>query len=168
MRLVAAMLSLAAVISPRIAAGSELVGRQATGENFIEICPNPEYQGLNETVTCMNITNPTVPRGYGGRTCSGCFYIPSHSPVDTIDKTPDLVSLTYTPLRVGSPQGISSARMFGVMNCTLYKTEDCLPDTRENGFVIPPGGARSLPLPESPNDPYAFDDETVAFNCKPL
>ncbi|KAK6065478.1 hypothetical protein SCUP234_02442 [Seiridium cupressi] len=147
MRLLAAMLSLAAVTSPRLAAGSELVGRQATGENFIEICPNPEYQGLNETVTCMNITNPTVPRGYGGRTC---------------------ISLTYTPLRVGSPQGISSVRMFGVMNCTLYKTEDCLPDTRENGFVIPPGGARSLPLPESPNDPYAFDDKTVAFNCKPL
>lgn len=42
----------------------------AGDENYVEACPNPEYQGLNETVTCLNFTDPVMPKGYGGRTCS--------------------------------------------------------------------------------------------------
>ncbi|KAH8663906.1 hypothetical protein BX600DRAFT_286201 [Xylariales sp. PMI_506] len=113
--------------------------RQAPPEDYIQACPNPDYQDLNQTVQCENFTAPEVPKGYGGRTCK---------------------SLTGTPLSVGSPQGISSARMFGNMNCTLYKSEDCLPDTPDNGYVVPVGGASALPV--------TFDDQTVAFNCKIL
>ncbi|KAI4591518.1 hypothetical protein KJ359_013285 [Pestalotiopsis sp. 9143b] len=150
MKLVATVLSLAAsALALGYPDAVELAERQSSVNegNLIEICPNQNYEGLNETITCMNITDPTQPKGYGGRTC---------------------ISLTFTPLRVGSPQGVSSARMFGErMNCTLYKTETCLPDSPENGFVIPQTGAAELPLATVPSDPYAMDDQTVAFNCKP-
>lgn len=32
-----------------------------------------------------------------------------------------LVSLEGSPLHVGSPQGVSSVRLYGSLNCTLYK-----------------------------------------------
>ena len=31
------------------------------------------------------------------------------------------VSLEGSPLHVGSPQGVSSVRLYGSLNCTLYK-----------------------------------------------
>jgi hypothetical protein len=42
----------------------------AGDENYIEACPNQNYEGINATITCMNFTDPTMPKGYGGRTCS--------------------------------------------------------------------------------------------------
>jgi hypothetical protein len=49
-----------------------------------------------------------------------------------------------------------------------HRTNDCLPDTQENGYIIPVSGASALPTAQAPGDPRAFDDQTVAFNCKRL
>ncbi|KAI1840105.1 hypothetical protein JX266_013687 [Neoarthrinium moseri] len=141
MRVSARLFILAAVTSQSSGSDTNLVGRQSPPGSYVEACPNPNYQGLSPEIPCLNFTNPTILQGYGQRICT---------------------SLTDTPLRVGSPQGISSVRMFpsGVMNCTLYKSEDCLPDNPANGFVIPAGGSESLP--------DGVDDTTVAFKCEPL
>lgn len=73
MKLVATVLSLAAsALALGYPDAVELAERQSSVNegNLIEICPNQNYEGLNETITCMNITDPTQPKGYGGRTCS--------------------------------------------------------------------------------------------------
>ncbi|KAI0130056.1 hypothetical protein BJ170DRAFT_720165 [Xylariales sp. AK1849] len=143
MRFTAAVLHLTATLSPAL---GNNVARQDPSGNYIEACPNPEYRDLNGDITCMNFTDPTIPKGYGGRTCISTTCISCH------------------------PDAASSPSSYGTLTHSVFsnRTEDCLPDTRENGFIIPAGGARSLPLPDTPGDPYAFDDETVAFNCKPL
>ncbi|KAF7523643.1 hypothetical protein G7054_g11697 [Neopestalotiopsis clavispora] len=149
MRLAAAVLLLATVAASDPLDMFELAERQTiptTGGNLIEICPNQNYEGLNETITFSTAVFLLL-------------LLPTENHELTLRVVPT-VSLTYTPLRVGSPQGVSSARMFGEpMNCTLYN--------RENGFVIPATGASELPLATSTSDPYAMDDQTVAFNCKP-
>lgn len=75
-----AALSLAAVLVSSSSANFKgLVDRQAPatapssnpGIPYIRICPNPDYEGLNDTVTCLDITNLTAPRSYGQvKTCS--------------------------------------------------------------------------------------------------
>ncbi|KAH6652113.1 hypothetical protein BKA67DRAFT_660883 [Truncatella angustata] len=146
MRYVALLQVLAAIFSHSSGTDHELVRQEADNDTFIQICPNQYYEAINDTLTCMNISNPAELGGYGRRNC---------------------FSLTYTPLRVGSPQGISSARIFGrPLNCTLYKTENCLPDSPENGYIIPPTGASTLPLPTKTDDAYAMDDKSQAFECR--
>lgn len=81
-RLAAAALLLATVAASDPLDTFELAERQTiptTGGNLIEICPNQNYEGLNETITCMNITDPTVPHGYGGRTCSKSAHATIHT-----------------------------------------------------------------------------------------
>ncbi|KAK8079125.1 hypothetical protein PG994_002932 [Apiospora phragmitis] len=42
----------------------------AVGE-IVELCPNPDFQGIDETIPCLNYTDPTTPKRYGQRdTCS--------------------------------------------------------------------------------------------------
>ncbi|KAK8062340.1 hypothetical protein PG997_014437 [Apiospora hydei] len=123
----------------------KLRGRAAVAE-IVELCPNPDFMGINETVTCLNFTDPATPKGYGQRdTC---------------------ISLEGSPLHVGAPQGVSSVRMYGTLNCTLYKTENCEPDTPDNGHIIPGGGESHLFGGAGPDDPKAIDDRTVAFRCR--
>ncbi|KAK7912052.1 hypothetical protein PG985_014533 [Apiospora marii] len=115
-------------------------------EEIVQLCPNPDFQAIDNTVPCLNYTDPATPKGYGQRdTC---------------------ISLEGSPLHVGSPQGISSVQIYGDLNCTLYKTNDCEPDEPSNGYVIPSTGESRLSAGDGPDDPNAIDDKTVAFRCR--
>ncbi|KAK6836718.1 hypothetical protein PG987_007213 [Apiospora arundinis] len=109
-----------------VTAMAKKIGNRADGDTreVVELCPNPDFQAIGSTVPCLNYTNPATPKGYGQRdTC---------------------VSLEGSPLHVGSPQGVSSVRLYGSLNCTLYKTETCEPDTPANGHIVPGTGESRL------------------------
>ncbi|KAK7993470.1 hypothetical protein PG989_006851 [Apiospora arundinis] len=131
-----------------VTAMAKKIGNRADGDTreVVELCPNPDFQAIGSTVPCLNYTNPATPKGYGQRdTC---------------------VSLEGSPLHVGSPQGVSSVRLYGSLNCTLYKTETCEPDTPANGHIVPGTGESRLYGGAGPGDPDAIDDRTVAFRCR--
>jgi hypothetical protein len=69
-------LALATILGPSLATHfMAFVDQQAPigatlDEDYIQICPNPDYQGLNETVPCLEIYNLTAPRSSGQvKTC---------------------------------------------------------------------------------------------------
>lgn len=58
-------------------------GRAAAGdplpvpvEEIVELCPNPDFQPIDENIPCLNYTDPATPKGYGQRdTCSKFGYL---------------------------------------------------------------------------------------------
>ncbi|KAK7964249.1 hypothetical protein PG988_011223 [Apiospora saccharicola] len=93
-------------------------------DEVVELCPNPDFQAIDDTVPCLNYTDPATPKGYGQRdTCR-----------------------------------VSSVRMYGTLNCTLYKTNDCEPDIPSNAHIIASAGESRLD--------EDIDDKTVAFRCR--
>ncbi|KAK8063409.1 hypothetical protein PG996_008061 [Apiospora saccharicola] len=39
-------------------------------DEVVELCPNPDFQAIDDTVPCLNYTDPATPKGYGQRdTC---------------------------------------------------------------------------------------------------
>ncbi|KAI0904575.1 hypothetical protein F4823DRAFT_614503 [Ustulina deusta] len=64
-------------------------------------------------------------------------------------------------LRVGNPQGVSSARSYSKWNCTLFANPDCNGTLPGSSLHIPPGppGLSSL---------GAFDDRAMTYQCYSL
>lgn len=109
-------------------------------EEIVELCPNPDFQAIDDSVPCLNYSDPATPKSYGQRdTCSKFGYLGNPrlaafastwataissmcTNVEGICRPWDgVVSLEGSPLHVGSPQGVSSVRIYGNLNCTLYK-----------------------------------------------
>ncbi|KAK8096640.1 hypothetical protein PG999_012584 [Apiospora kogelbergensis] len=139
-----------------------IIGDRAAGDGeVVELCPNTDFQAIDSSIPCLNYTDPTRPRGYGQRdTCN------ADMGGDFLTFGDRTVSLEGSPLHVGSPQGVSSVRLYGSLNCTLYKTENCEPDTPTNGHIVGGTGESHLYAGAGPGDPAAIDDRTVAFRCR--
>ncbi|KAI0599197.1 hypothetical protein F4775DRAFT_130395 [Biscogniauxia sp. FL1348] len=111
--------------------------RQETSDTpDLYLCSNPDFNKNCDGCACERLANLTTSGGYSGPPCYPLPY----------------------DLRVGNPQGVSSARSYSKWNCTLYDNDVCENMGPGSTLVIPPGppGLRSL---------GAFDDRAVAYRC---
>ncbi|KAI1487807.1 hypothetical protein F5X96DRAFT_123938 [Biscogniauxia mediterranea] len=114
-----------------------VVARQETSDTpDLYLCSNPNFNKNCAGCACERLTNLTTSEGYSG---PPCFPLPDD-------------------LRVGNPQGVSSARSYSKWNCTLYDNAMCDNTGPGSTLQIPPGppGLRAL---------GAFDDRAVAYRC---
>ncbi|KAI1138604.1 hypothetical protein F5Y05DRAFT_413225 [Hypoxylon sp. FL0543] len=108
------------------------VARQESGDTpDLYLCSNPDFNQDCQGCACESLTDVITVRGYV--------------------QLPD-------DLRVGAPQGVSSARAYSKWNCTLYDNDSCENNGPESTFNIPPGPPGSASL-------GYFDDKAVAYRC---
>ncbi|KAI0024489.1 hypothetical protein F4780DRAFT_603689 [Xylariomycetidae sp. FL0641] len=100
------------------------------------LCSNPDFNHNCPGCACESLTDIVIVGGYGG---PPCYPLPDD-------------------LRVGNPQGVSSARSYSGWNCTLYDNDLCQATTPGHALTIPPGPPGIARL----ND---FDDRAVAYQC---
>ncbi|KAK8112682.1 hypothetical protein PG984_013208 [Apiospora sp. TS-2023a] len=112
-------------------------------EEVVELCPNPDFQAIDDTVPCLNYTDPATPKGYGQRdTCRRL------SPVGLSSQ------LGGFPLtRRIAPGGLVGPDVWHV-----ELTNDCEPDIPSNAHIIASAGESRLD--------GDIDDKTVAFRCR--
>ncbi|KAI0814602.1 hypothetical protein GGR55DRAFT_632515 [Xylaria sp. FL0064] len=103
------------------------------------LCSNPDFNHDCAGCACERLANLTTVGGYGGPPCYPLPY----------------------DLRVGNPQGVSSARSYSKWNCTLFDNMDCNGTLPGSSLNIPPGppGMASL---------GPFDDRAVSYQCYAL
>ncbi|KAI0108578.1 hypothetical protein GGR51DRAFT_558889 [Nemania sp. FL0031] len=100
------------------------------------LCSNPDFNHDCAGCACEQLANVSTSGGYGGPPCYPLPY----------------------DLRVGNPQGVSSARSYSKWNCTLFANAECNGTLPGSSIHIPPGppGLPSL---------GAFDDRAVTYQC---
>ncbi|KAI1753260.1 hypothetical protein F4782DRAFT_87762 [Xylaria castorea] len=103
------------------------------------LCSNPKFNHDCDGCACERLTEIVTMGGYGG---PPCYPLPE-------------------VLRVGNPQGVSSARSYSKWNCTLFDNPDCNSTLPGSSLTIPPGppGMASLGV---------FDDRAVTYQCYAL
>ncbi|KAI1191035.1 hypothetical protein F5B17DRAFT_454486 [Nemania serpens] len=135
------LLGLAGAAGAFAAAAAAVMQPRQENEDTMDLylCSNPDFNHDCVGCACERLANLTTVGGYGG---PPCYPLPDD-------------------LRVGNPQGVSSARSYSKWNCTLYANADCdgtLPDSSIN---IPPGPPGLVSL-------GAFDDRAVSYQCYSL
>ncbi|KAI3321688.1 hypothetical protein HD806DRAFT_144889 [Xylariaceae sp. AK1471] len=103
------------------------------------LCSNPNFNHDCADCACERLANLSTTGGYGGPPCYPL-------PVD---------------LRVGNPQGVSSARSYSKWNCTLFDNQDCNGTLAGSSLNIPPGPPGLMSLGN-------FDDRAVTYQCYSL
>ncbi|KAI1761413.1 hypothetical protein GGR53DRAFT_469324 [Hypoxylon sp. FL1150] len=124
---------LLALAGENITVRGAILPRQATDDTpGLYLCSNPNFNKDCDGCACESLADLATVGGYG---------IP----------LPD-------DLRVGNPQGVSSARAYAGWNCTLFDNESCRDNGPDSMFQVPSGppGAASL---------GSFDDRAVACRC---
>ncbi|KAI1776258.1 hypothetical protein F4818DRAFT_440624 [Hypoxylon cercidicola] len=116
---------------------SALLARQDPDDTpDLYLCSNPNFNKDCNGCACESLTDLVTVDGYGG---PPCFPLPDD-------------------LRVGNPQGVSSARAYEGWSCTLFDNEFCEDNGPDSMYQVPFGlpGAASLD---------SFDDRAVAYQC---
>ncbi|KAH8162197.1 hypothetical protein CIB48_g6044 [Xylaria polymorpha] len=116
------------------------------------LCSNPNFNHDCKGCACERLTDVVTMGGYGG---PPCYPLPED-------------------LRVGNPQGVSSARSYSKWNCTLFDSKrveanpeslnsnaDCNSTRPGSSLNIPPGPPGMAVL-------GAFDDRAVTYQCYAL
>ncbi|KAI0403189.1 hypothetical protein F4802DRAFT_599332 [Xylaria palmicola] len=130
----------AAVYRLSAASASALGPRQEKEDTMdLYLCSNPNFNHDCDGCACERMANLTTAGGYGG---PPCYPLPED-------------------LRVGNPQGVSSARSYSKWNCTLFDNEDCNSTLPGSSLTIPPGPPGMATL-------GAFDDRAVTYQCYAL
>ncbi|KAI0834688.1 hypothetical protein F5Y06DRAFT_306576 [Hypoxylon sp. FL0890] len=113
------------------------VARQGSDDTpDLYLCSNPDFSKDCQDCACESLADVITVPGYGG---PPCFQLPED-------------------LRVGAPQGVSSAKAYSQWNCTLYDNDSCENNGPQSTFNVPPGppGVASMGY---------FDDKAVAYRC---
>ncbi|KAI0439374.1 hypothetical protein F4803DRAFT_48020 [Xylaria telfairii] len=103
------------------------------------LCSNPNFNHDCKGCACERLTDVATTGGYGG---PPCYPLPED-------------------LRVGNPQGVSSARSYSKWNCTLFDNADCNSTRPGSSLNIPPGPPGMAVL-------GPFDDCAVTYQCYAL
>ncbi|KAH9883473.1 hypothetical protein F4778DRAFT_801888 [Xylariomycetidae sp. FL2044] len=136
MKLETALLAVAGAASSILAIVHPRQDPASVDTQDLYLCSNPNFNKDCDGCACESLTDLVTSGGYSGPPCYPLPY----------------------DLRVGNPQGVSSAKSYSGWNCTLYDNEFCDDNGPGSTFNIPPGppGARSL---------GPFDDRCVSYQC---
>ncbi|KAI1111920.1 hypothetical protein F5Y14DRAFT_453518 [Nemania sp. NC0429] len=132
------------------AAAAAIIQPRQENEDTMDLylCSNPDFNHDCAGCACERLANLTTVGGYGGPPCWGW------SPRAALDPLPE-------DLRVGNPQGVSSARSYSKWNCTLFANAECNGTLPGSSLNIPPGPPGLLSL-------GSFDDRAVSYQCYAL
>ncbi|KAI8951475.1 hypothetical protein F4801DRAFT_578455 [Xylaria longipes] len=120
----------------------------AAGFALVAVHPRQEDEDTKDLYLC---SNPDFNHDCDGCACERLTEIMTIGGYDPLPEA----------LRVGNPQGVSSARSYSKWNCTLFDNADCNSTLPGSSLNIPSGppGMASLGI---------FDDRAVTYQCYAL